>query len=390
MIRCLKTNFFTTKSNLDRLFECNRISATIWNDCLEIAKDYSLSNEGKWIGKTELQKALKGKYPLHSQSVQAVCHKYLFSRDAARSARLKGCKNKYPYKSKKNYNTKWIHKAFKVSPNGKIELSTGTFGGKRQRPITIWVKELPIYDIKEIELSYDRKLMISISFDDDIETPDALGSNVCSIDLGEIHTISAYSSNENTLIVTGRKMRSIHRLRNKKIAELQNLMSKCKKGSRQWKKYNKAKKYILSKSSNQIKDALHKTTKQFVEFSVENNVKEVVVGKVEGVQRNTKKKKRKSTNQKLSNWSFGKLKNYLKYKLEAQGISLSEIDESFSSQTCPVCSRKKKTSTRNYRCKCGYKAHRDIHGARNILSKHLHGDIRYIGEIKDQKYLRIA
>lgn len=227
-------------------------------------------------------------------------------------------------------------------------------------------------------------------FYDDIETPDALGSNVCSIDLGEIHTISAYSSNENTLIVTGRKVRSIHRLRNKKIAELQNLMSKCKKGSRQWKKYNKAKKYILSKSSNQIKDALHKTTKQFVEFSVENNVKEVVVGKVEGVQKNTKKKKRKSTNQKLSNWSFGKLKNYLKYKLEAQGISLSEIDESFSSQTCPVCSRKKKTSTRNYRCKCGYKAHIDIHGARNILSKHLHGDIRYIGEIKDQKYLRIA
>ena len=390
MIRCLKINFYTTKINLDRLFECNRISAAIWNDCLEISKDYSLSNEGKWVGKTELQKALKGKYPLHSQSIQAVSHKYLFSRDAARGAKLKGYRNKYPYKKKKNFNTKWVDKAFKVYQNGKIELSTGTFGGKRQKPITIWVKKLPIHDIKEIELVYDRRLMLAISFDDGIESREALGSNLCSIDLGEIHTISAYTSNKHSLIITGRKMRSVHRFRNKKIAELQKLMSKCKKGSRQWKKYNRAKKYILSKSANQIKDTLHKTTKQFVDFCLEYNIKEVVVGKVEGVQRNTKKKKRKSTNQKISNWNFGKLKKYLKYKLEAQGIFLSEIDESFTSQTCPVCSRKKKTSTRNYKCKCGYSAHRDLHGARNILSKHLYGDIRYIGEIEDFKYLRIA
>ena len=96
MIKCLKTDFFTTKSNLDRLFECNRISAEIYNSCLKIAKDYSLNNNGKWIGKTQLQKEVKNKYPLHSQSVQAVCHKYLFSRDAAFKARKAGLKNKYP------------------------------------------------------------------------------------------------------------------------------------------------------------------------------------------------------------------------------------------------------------------------------------------------------
>lgn len=55
MIKCLKTEFVTTKSNLDRLFECNRISAEIYNDCLKVAKEYSLANDGKWIGKTQLQ-----------------------------------------------------------------------------------------------------------------------------------------------------------------------------------------------------------------------------------------------------------------------------------------------------------------------------------------------
>ena len=232
--------------------------------------------------------------------------------------------------------------------------------------------------------------MVSITYDDGAVINPNTGNNICSIDLGEIHTIASYTTNENSLIITGRKMRSINRLRNKKVAELQRLMSKCKKGSKKWKKYNKAKKYILSKSEAQIKDALHKTTKNFVDFAVSEGAKEVVIGKVEGVQRNTKRKKSKKVNQKLSNWNFGKLKNYLKYKLDSKDITLKEINESYTSQTCPVCSRRKKVSTRNYKCSCGYKAHRDIHGARNILSKHLYKDIKYIGDIKETKYLRIA
>jgi putative transposase len=86
------------------------------------------------------------------------------------------------------------------------------------------------------------------------------------------------------------------------------------KGSRQWKKYNKAKQYVLSKSAAQLKDALHKTTKPFVDWCIKQNVKKVLIGDVEGVQRNKKKKYSKLVNQKLSNWSFGKLYDYLKYK----------------------------------------------------------------------------
>ena len=47
MIRCLKTAFKTSETNLNRLYECNCISAQIWNDCLDIAKQYSLANDGK-------------------------------------------------------------------------------------------------------------------------------------------------------------------------------------------------------------------------------------------------------------------------------------------------------------------------------------------------------
>ena len=111
------------------------------------------------------------------------------------------------------------------------------------------------------------------------------------------------------------------------------------------------------------------------------------MGNVEGVQRNTKKKRRKEANQKLSNWSFGKLYSLLKYKLKAKGITIEKVDESYTSQTCPVCGNRKKSNNRNYHCKCGYKEHRDIHGARNILTKTLYGEMTYF-PIHHPTYLR--
>jgi putative transposase len=318
-----------------------------------------------------------------------MCHKYLFSRDSAKQAKNQGLNNKYPYKNKNYFNTKWVDKAFKIDGNT-IELSLGVWNGKRQQPIRITVSHLPAAAIKEIELLFDRKLMISMSYDDGKVAAENIGNNMVGVDLGEIHSIAATTTENKAIIITGRKLRSVHRLRNKKLAEIGRLMSKCKKGSRQWKKYQRAKRYILSKSERQMNDAIHKTTRQFVQWCTENEVKEVVIGRVEGVQRNTKKKRKKTVNQKLSNWSFGKIQKQLQYKLEEHGTSVKTIDESYTSQQCPCCGGRKKTSTRNYKCSCGYKEHRDVHGSKGILSKHLYGDIRHLGETKEIKYLRIA
>ena len=139
-----------------------------------------------------------------------------------------------------------------------------------------------------------------------------------------------------------------------------------------------------------MNDAIHKTTRNFVQWCAANRVKEIIVGQVEGVQRNTRKKRRKVVSQKLSNWSFGKIQKQLAYKLEEYGTRVKMIDESYTSQQCPCCSRRKKTSTRKYTCSCGYEEHRDVHGSKGILSKYLYGNIRYLGETKQVKYLRIA
>jgi putative transposase len=84
------------------------------------------------------------------------------------------------------------------------------------------------------------------------------------------------------------------------------------------------------------------------------------------------------------------LQEYLTYKLQARGIQVQKVDESYTTQTCPVCSRRKKVSGRVYQCKCGYQQHRDIHGASNILAKSLYGNIQLIVEKVQMKYLRVV
>jgi putative transposase len=392
MIRAKRVYFCTSKSDLDRLFECNRESAQVWNECLHLSKEYYVE-QGELISKSELQTRTKGRFHLHSQSTQAVCHKYIFARTSAYQATQKGIPEaRYPYKEKSNYNTKWAKDGFKIFPNGRIELSMGIHDGKREKPIVVYASNLPEGKIKEMELCYDQHLYLSISFDDGIENTPYIPQQAVGVDLGEIHTIAAFCEDGQALIVTGRKVRSIHQLRNKKLAEIQRLQSKCKKGSRRWKRLEKAKRYVLSKSAKQLEDALHKTTRQFVEWCVEQSISDVHVGNPEGVQRNTRKKKKatKKQAQKLSNWSFGRVKKYLEYKLAQAGKKLHEVDEAYTSQTCPVCKKRKKVSSRNYVCECGYKEHRDVHGGRNILSKAMYGEIAHFDKPTILKYLRIA
>ena len=398
MIRVKKTPFQTNKESLSRLFNCNRISAQIYNDCLKISKAYSRDN-GKWINKTQLQQATKRKYPLHSQSIQAVCHKYLDARNAAREARKKGYKNRYPYKEKKYFPTKWAKDGFYIDyDKGKITFSMGTKDGKRQKPLSVKVDKLPSGKIKEIELVYSGKLHLAITYEDGYHPKENNSKTIAAIDMGEIHSIASVTENGESLIITARQLRSIKRLRNKKHSQIRKKLSRTKKGSRRHRKLRRAMHSITNKTDRQQQDILHKTSHNFVKWAKENEVKTVVVGDVEGVQRNTsarkktnpnKKRRRRQVSQKLSQWSFGILLTYLAYKLAANSIELVCRSEAYTSQTCPVCHRKKKPSGRVYRCHCGYREHRDIHGAKNILSLHKYGSIQNLGiDVKQITYLR--
>ena len=415
MIRVIKTSFSATKETINLLFACNRISAQIWNESLRIAKEYALANNGEWINQSKLFKSLKKRYPMHSQSVQSVAKRYLFARDSAKKARLKGYKNKYPWRFKTNYNTRWEDEAFSFDfEKNQMALSFGVWNHKQQgisvelpKEIVEKIREILSKNpdaISQIELCYCNELKFHITYDDGEAEKLNNFTQSAGLDLGEIHAITACAENGNSVIITGRKLRSIHRLRNKLISKIQKAQSKCKKDSRRWKELQRKKRYILSKSRHQVENKTHEITKNFVDWCVENEIKHVFCGNPEGVQRNTsgrkkknrtqnkKKIRKKKVSQKLSNWNFGKMMEILEYKLNAQNIKFEKINEAYTSQTCPNCGQRHKTSNRNYRCSCGYHVHRDVVGAHNILSLGKLGRFEKICNFEEQtpKYLRLT
>ena len=133
---------------------------------------------------------------------------------------------------------------------------------------------------------------------------------VAGADLGEIHAVTV-ATEDKALLMSGRAMRSISQFRAKALADLSKKMSRCKKGSRQWKKYKQARNRIRQKSKNQLEALEHKTTKEIVYFLEEEKVTYFVIGNVSGIEKNTKKntgKKRKNNKvrrQQLSLWNQG-------------------------------------------------------------------------------------
>lgn len=385
------------KSDYDYLMQCNKYSAQIWNACIKLDKEHR-QQTGNYISQHDLQMTLKKSVPIIlANSINFVIIKYLTARSAMfRSIKAKhknSSKVKLPYKEKKFYNTGYTYQNIKIDKeNHLITLAKPlvVVNGKQtlQPRIKCHVKTIPD-NIKEIELVYKQGLKLAIKYIEEDNKHLIQSENEASIDLGEIHSITSIDNHGNGIIITGRKIRSIQRLRNKELGKLDQRMSKCTKGSRQYKRYMWARTKLREKFNNQIKDCVHKTTKLYLDYCLKNNINTVYYGDLDNCTRGTKKKKDGSrfTRQKLTQWCFGKIVQQLENKLSRYGIKLVKVKEYYTSSKCPACKKKNKPKGRNYSCKCGYKMHRDVNGSINILNDNSKYNIK---ECNTLKYLRIA
>jgi putative transposase len=198
------------------------------------------------------------------------------------------------------------------------------------------------------------------------------GSSVAGVDLGEIHLAVSHDG-ANTYILNGRLLRSKRQYRNKLLAKLQKKISASKKGSRRRKKLVRSKQKQLKKLANQIKDIEHKSTTRLVSTLKQDGVQTLVIGDVRTIRQDLDYGSK--TNQKLHQWSFGSIRHKLTYKAERAGMVVEMQEEAYTSKTCPVCGKRRKSSPngRNFSCvnkKCGWKGHRDAVGACNIRYKY--------------------
>lgn len=372
----------------------NILSADTWNYCVKIDKEYHDIN-GKYMDMSTMQTAIKGYNKLHAKGHTLVYRKYI----SARSSMFKSIKAnhensnkvKLPYKEKKYFNTGWDYQSIICDyEKGLIKLTRPQMlcadGKKRnQQPVKCYTKEIP-NNIVEIELVYRNKLYLVIKYKEEDIQHLIQSNNVAAIDLGEIHSITSIDNNGNAIIITGRKLRSIKRLRNKEFGKLRSKMSKCKKGSRQYKKYSRALKNLKYKFNRMIVDSIHKTSKLYLDYCMLYGISKVYYGDLDSATRNIKDRGSKCVNQKLAQWNHGEIINQLCNKLSGYGVELIKVKEYYTSQTCPNCSKRHKPTNRNYECVCGYEQHRDLVGAINILNFNTTSNIK---QYNTYKYLRI-
>ena len=150
----------------------------------------------------------------------------------------------------------------------------------------------------------------------------------------------------------------------KKLAREQKKLSRCQKGSQNYKKQKKRVALCHEKIRNQRKDFQHKLSASLAEsfdaVCVEDlNLKGMAGGLHlgKGVHDN----------------GYGLFLSMLEYKLEERGKYLIKVDRYFaSSKICSVCRKKKEElslSDRIYYCECGNRMDRDANAAVNIMNE---------------------
>ncbi len=280
---------------------------------------------------------------------------------------------KPPFRSKKYY--KVIYKKSAISYNDNIlSLSNGR-KGKSIKIKIVDLKKTPKYAellYNTYQEKYEVHIVVEVknkqkSYEDNDKT--------LAIDLGQIHPMTTFDGKK-VKIYNGGKLNSFIRFRNKKLARLNRKMSRCQRYSRRWQKLNQAKKKLLNKSYNKIMDVLKKYTSSLIDYCLRHKISLIVAGDLTGIRDSEDVKFNSKTKQKIHQWTFKKIMNMIEYKAMSVGIKLKTIDESYTSQTCPVCGNKNKTNTRNYKCSdCGFKYHRDGVGAINIYKKYTAGTL---------------
>jgi len=114
--------------------------------------------------------------------------------------------------------------------------------------------------------------------------------------------------------------------------------------------------------SRKLRDLDHKISSKIVKDLIKFKVHTLNIEDLKYIQL-------KHSKQLNSSWSYERLQRYIIYKCETAGIKVLKINPHYTSRACPICMKHNVAYKRVYECDCGYRHHRDVVGAINIMHK---------------------
>ena len=197
-------------------------AAKVWMVCRD-AQHAAMKERSKWPNRESLQVLTKGRFGLHSQSAQMVCHAFLANVDTASQLRLNGRKEiRYPYKDKLFYPLYWPAQAMAIV-GARIILPMGRGRKSIVLPRPEWLLKPSACKIIWNRIGYE----LHIAVETDIAKPSAKNIHAA-VDLGQIHQCAVTTDTGKGLIVSGRGIRSEKRRLNQMHGSL------AKKASYRW------------------------------------------------------------------------------------------------------------------------------------------------------------
>ena len=189
----------------------------------------------------------------------------------------------------------------------------------------------------------------------DVEPIQPSGTIAMGIDLGlKIPAVAVTEEGKAKFVGNGRQNKYIkrkHRATRKKLGKL---------------KKQKAINKLDNKEQRWMQDTDHKVSRQLVNFAKDNNVAVIRLEKLAGIRQTARTSRKNEKN--LHTWSFYRLAMFIEYKAILEGIKVEYVNPKYTSQSCPACRKLNKAKDRKYQCGCGYKKHRDMVGAINIIN----------------------
>ena len=300
----------------------------------------------------------KGRFGLHSQSVQMIVHAFLANIDTTHQLRQThpSMRMRYPYKEKRFYPLSSPMQAVSKE-NGRVVLPMG-----RGRTSLVLPLDLPETS-RSCTLIWNNgyELHVCVEIEQREQAP---GTVHATVDLGEIHLAAVTTNTGKAMIVTGRGIRTLKRQRTMQLRNITKKQARCTKYSRRWKKLQHAKNKQSKRAENRIRNQRHQATRKVIDFCIEQEVGSLFIGNPHGVRN---RDNGRHQNQRMSLWEYGKDIDYLTHKSKQAHMSSFTGSERGTSSQCPSCGHKHKPRNRQWTCKaCGFSGHRDLVGSVNM------------------------
>ena len=207
-----------------------------------------------------------------------------------------------------------------------------------------------------------------------IPEPKPVVGATASIDLGIRNLITSVVG-KRAIQFSTKRLYAHYMSLSRRIEHYQSVLSKDwkDKAGKPTKHSSKRIKLLFQKRKRVQNHALNCHVKKFISFCQEQGVGQLVIGNIKHIRKAVTESK--TVNRMINNfWSYDILLRKLQNKCEEHGFSSAMVDESYTSQQCPVCGHRDKANRRTqerFACiKCAYEEHADVVGAINILKKY--------------------